>query len=60
MCVILQLVSSPKPIADHLKRCHPLCEHSIGKENRIETVKLKLTITLEYHTLIFSPREKQK
>ena len=45
MCAILQLVSAtlnPIPIAEHLRRSHPQCEHSYGqhiymsKENDME------------------------
>ena len=48
MCAILQLVSAPlnpRPVVDHFRRSHPLCEHSYSsnistdKENKIEIVK---------------------
>ena len=34
MCAILQLVSAPLnpiPIAEHIRRSHPQCEHSYGQ-----------------------------
>ena len=62
MCAILQLVwapSNPRPIVDHFRRSHSLCEHArlvnwtntnTGKKHSTETVNKNMRMTPQYKT----------